>query len=78
MSDEEKFDFESISQESEELSFDKLLPCPHCNKPIPQESTMCLYCSEEVNFYGSKRPIWVIVTAVIVLIAFTALMLMSF
>lgn len=42
------FDFEEVSEEEETLNFDKKEPCPHCEKPIPEDATMCFYCGQEV------------------------------
>ncbi|MBN3041175.1 MAG: DUF2116 family Zn-ribbon domain-containing protein [Candidatus Omnitrophica bacterium] len=65
---EADFDFKDVNQEPEILDYDNLLPCPHCNKPIPSNSTMCLYCSGEVYFNKRKKPLWIVLTAVILLL----------
>lgn len=47
---EENFGFTQLPEEQEEqLDFAKQIPCPHCKKSIPRNSTMCLYCGEEVS-----------------------------
>jgi predicted nucleic acid-binding Zn ribbon protein len=71
--DESDFDFKSLSQEPENLSFEKLISCPHCGKPIPAEATMCLYCGETVNL--SAKPAWVVWTAIGLIIIFLIFLL---
>lgn len=66
--DEEYFDFRDVTEENEQLDFDRLISCPHCEKPIPQDATMCLYCGEETTSH--KRSIGLAWVAVIVLIVF--------
>lgn len=74
----EKFDSQRTGQELEEdLDFNKLKPCPHCKKPIPQNATLCLYCGESVNF-STKKPYWVIWTAAIMAALFIAFALKFF
>ena len=72
---QEDLDFESLSEEPEKLDFNNMVPCPQCNKPIPHDATMCLYCGEEVAF--SKKPAWVVWTAIAIIIMFTVLLLAS-
>ncbi|MFH1504249.1 MAG: hypothetical protein ABIH08_02500 [Candidatus Omnitrophota bacterium] len=69
----ENFDYQSVSEEQEELNFDKLAPCPDCKKPIPQDAAMCLYCGKKVS--RGKKPAWFIWLAVFLIIAFLAFLL---
>ena len=69
------FDFESISQEEENLDFNKMLSCPKCKKPIPHDSISCYYCGETVAF--SKKSNWVVVTAIAIIIVFVLFILAS-
>jgi len=68
VSPESFFDFQSVSEEAEELDFKKTVLCPHCKKPIPHEAIRCLYCGEEV--VSVKKPAWVVWTAVLLVIIF--------
>lgn len=63
---EGNFDYQPLNEQDEHLSFDKLKKCPHCGKPIPSDSTMCLYCGEEC--YYNKKPSWVVITAIVLAI----------
>lgn len=72
---EDHFDFQQIDEESEKLNFDKLTPCPNCKKPIPEDSTMCLYCGEEGK--EGKKPTWFIWTAILVIVIFGIFILLS-
>jgi len=62
------FDYQSVSEQPEDLDFNKLTPCPHCKKPIPHDATMCLYCGRDVAAGG--RPAWFVIAAVLLVIAF--------
>ena len=62
------FQFQSFSEEPEQQDYGKLLPCPHCEKPIPQDALMCLYCGKQVHF--ARRPLWVVWTAIVLVIIF--------
>jgi len=72
---EGQFDYKAVSEKSEDLDFGKLVPCPHCKKPIPQDAIMCLYCGQE-SVWRKKSP-WVLVIAVFLIIAFLLLLLRS-
>ncbi len=72
---EGQFDYDAVSEENEDLDFGKLIPCPHCKKPIPQDAIMCLYCGQE-SVWRKKSP-WVSVIAVFLIIAFILLVLRS-
>ena len=65
---EDQFDFKSVSESNEELDFNRLIPCPHCKKPIPFNATMCLYCGEGVTTH--KKSNWIVWTAIFLLIIF--------
>lgn len=68
------FDYQQVVEEKEELDFNNLVNCPKCKKPIPYNSTMCLYCGREVYF--SKKAPWIIWVAVLLLIAFLVVMVL--
>jgi len=74
--DKDYFDFKSISEEPESLDFKNLEPCPKCRKSIPSDATMCLYCGEEV-YRSSPKPVWVVWTAIILIIIFASFFLMG-
>ncbi|MCK4912359.1 MAG: hypothetical protein KAS05_01405 [Candidatus Omnitrophica bacterium] len=69
------FDYKSVSEESESLDFGRLLPCPHCKKPIPHDATMCLYCGQEV-VWGKKSP-WFSIVVIILIVALLLFFLKS-
>ena len=73
--DQGHFDYKVVSEESDDLDFSKLVPCPHCKKPIPQDATMCLYCGQE-SVRCEKSP-WVTVIVIIMVIAFLFLVIRS-
>ncbi|UCD15693.1 MAG: hypothetical protein JSV34_01190 [Candidatus Omnitrophota bacterium] len=68
------FDYQSVSEQDENLDFKNLKPCPHCKKPVPADATLCLYCGESVS--GSHKKTWIIWVAVFVIITFVALILL--
>lgn len=66
------FDFNSVSEESERLDYKNLVVCPHCKKPIPADSTNCLYCGETVCFCQSRGWIgWVAAILILILVFFS-------
>jgi len=73
--DEGQFDYKVVSEDNDDLDFEKLVPCPHCKKPIPQDATMCLYCGQE-TVYRRKSP-WFTVIIIITIIAFLFLIIKS-
>lgn len=73
--DEDYFDFSQVQEEKEELDFENLRPCLHCGKPIPSNATLCLYCGKSIPY--SKKPLWSIAIAVILLIIFIILILLG-
>jgi hypothetical protein len=60
-----------IEEDSGELDFSHLKPCPFCKKPIPDNATDCYYCGRKVL----KKPLWLIITAIGVIILFIVLVL---
>jgi predicted amidophosphoribosyltransferase len=68
---EDYFEFRQVDEEEEGLDFNRLTPCPHCKKPIPQNATMCLYCGKEVM--DNKKSLWVVGTAIALIITFIIL-----
>ena len=71
--DQDYFDFEEVSDPSEDLDFEHLKPCPQCGQPIPCNAIICLYCGNSVASF--KRPQWMIWVAVFVIIAFLLLVI---
>ena len=67
------FNFEQLAELPEELDFNQLKTCPHCKKPIPSTSTLCLYCGENTEI--SKQPKWVVWVAILVILSFLLLAL---
>jgi predicted nucleic acid-binding Zn ribbon protein len=65
---EDYFDFQEIVEEEDKLDFDKLVMCPHCKKPIPQQAVMCFYCGEEVLTKSTSDRWKMLLTAVIVIV----------
>ena len=65
---EGNFDFKSVTEEPEDLDFSNLVPCPHCKKPIPRDALNCLYCGRSVDVYN--KPLWLIWTAVLLIVIF--------
>jgi len=53
---EDFFDFESVSEEEDNLDYGHLSECPHCKKPIPEDATICYYCGNDV--YRDKKSHW--------------------
>lgn len=67
------FDFQEHQELEEELDFKRLKDCPFCRKPIPYNSISCLYCGRSLS--SSRRPKWMVWVAIIVIIAFTLLII---
>jgi predicted nucleic acid-binding Zn ribbon protein len=65
--DSDNLEFKEISEPEEKLDYDNLAACPHCKKPIPQDSTLCLYCGQEVSS-PDKKSSWVFWTAIALVI----------
>ena len=66
------FPFREVVQEDEQLDFSKMKSCPHCKKPIPEDATLCYYCSQTVHEY--KKSLW-LVWAVVLLVVIVAVFL---
>jgi len=73
--DQGYFDYKVVSEESDDLDFEKLVPCPHCKKPIPHDATMCLYCGQE-SVWRKKSP-WVTIVVALLIVALLILFLRS-
>lgn len=56
----------------DDLDFSKLVSCPHCRKPIPQDATICLYCGESVYIQNNNKS-WIValVIALIIILILT-------
>ncbi len=67
---EDHFDYQSVSEEPEQLDFDKLISCPHCHKPIPHDATLCYYCGKETSSPGGAGWMtWVVIVLIIIVAA---------
>ena len=42
--------------------------CPHCLKPIPEDSILCLYCGEAISKRTKNK--WAVLIVIFVLVAF--------
>ena len=70
---EENFDFQTVDEQKEELDFQNLKPCPHCQKLVPKNAISCLYCGESISF--SARPKWVMWVVIFVIVSFILLII---
>jgi len=70
---EENFEFQSFDEEPERLDDQKLVPCPWCKKLIPKDESICYYCGKEST--PSTRPLWIVWTAIIVIVIFVLFLL---
>ena len=62
------FTFKETMEESTQLDFDHMNPCPHCQKPIPHDAITCYYCGKTVNHNkGWLRWAMIIITSIILL-----------
>ena len=73
--DQGHFDYKVVSEQSDDLDFEKLVACPHCGKPIPQDATMCLYCGQE-SLWRKKSP-WVTIVVALLVVALLIFFLRS-
>ena len=67
INNEDYFDFEVENELPEERSQD-MKKCPHCGKPIPDDSLFCLYCGEPVSSTNKNK--WLILLVFLILIVF--------
>jgi hypothetical protein len=47
------------------------IPCPHCRHPIHEDSQRCPHCENWISEEDSppeRKPVWIVVTAVICLL----------
>jgi len=74
--DEEYFEFNEVEESPEEFDFNNTKNCPHCGKPVPENSLLCLYCGGRVS--QNNHPRWFIITAFIVCAIFIFVLLLVF
>jgi hypothetical protein len=74
--DETNFDFKNIAEQGELIDNQKFIPCRHCRKFVPADALLCLYCGKETT--GSNKKLWIIITAVIVLLIFLWLLFAAY
>ena len=61
--------FREEPEERDDLDFSKKVLCPHCKKPIPHDSILCLFCGEEVHNPKSHSWVsWVAIAMVVVIV----------
>ncbi len=66
---EDYFDFKSVSEQEEKLDYQHLKPCPHCQKSIAQDVTICYFCGQDLGDQGkASRSGWIVVVVVVVFI----------
>lgn len=64
---------ETSDDGSEDDAADDTIPCPFCRRPIWDDSERCPHCGMEIGGEDApvpRRPWWVIVTALILLLLF--------
>jgi hypothetical protein len=62
-------DFDSGDDDPDD---DETVPCPFCKRQILEDTPRCPYCEHylsEQDFARGSKPLWVIVTAVVCLVA---------
>jgi len=58
--------------DSEDDDDDETVPCPFCKRQILEDTPRCPYCEHylsEADFARGSKPLWVIATAVVCLVA---------
>jgi hypothetical protein len=62
-------DFDGADDDSDD---EVTVPCPFCKRQILEDTPRCPYCEQylsEQDFARGSKPLWVIVTAVVCLVA---------
>ena len=70
--DEADWDDDSDIEGDDDDDSDDTVPCPFCKRPILEDTPRCPYCEQylsEEDFARGSKPLWVIVTAVVCLVA---------
>ncbi|MBN2482710.1 MAG: zinc ribbon domain-containing protein [Candidatus Omnitrophica bacterium] len=50
-------EFQEVTEQSEQLDFNRTKPCPHCQNPIPADAVSCYYCGRSLS-PGKKWVVW--------------------
>jgi RNA polymerase subunit RPABC4/transcription elongation factor Spt4 len=64
---EETSSYRQLSEEDEELRFQKKKRCHNCKKLIAHNATLCYFCGEEADAGSFKKPLWVVWTALVLI-----------
>ena len=70
--DDDEADWDDVSDIDDDDDSDETVPCPFCKRPILEDTPRCPYCEQylsEEDFARGSKPLWVIVTAVVCLVA---------
>lgn len=60
---------------NDDVEVDNTTPCPHCGETIYEDSVRCPKCGTYLTgetMHHFRKPIWIIIGAVLALIAFVA------
>ncbi len=70
--DEDEWDDDLDVREKDDDDSDDTVPCPFCKRLILEDTPRCPYCEQylsEEDFARGSKPLWVIVAAVVCLVA---------
>jgi len=70
--DDDEAYWDDVSGIDDDDDSDETVPCPFCKRPILEDTPRCPYCEQylsEEDFARGSKPLWVIVTAVVCLVA---------
>lgn len=70
--DDDDWDDESDIDGQADDEDDDTVPCPFCKRQILEDTPRCPHCEQylsEADFARGSKPLWVIVTAVVCLVA---------
>lgn len=70
---EDFFDYQEVTEESEDLDFNHMVECPHCKNLIPHDTLLCYYCGNKVT--KTSFPKWMIILVAIIVISFLVLLI---
>ena len=68
--DDEDWDDDESDYESDEADDEPTVPCPFCRRDILEDSPRCPYCERylsQEDHAAARKPLWVILTALICL-----------
>lgn len=67
---EDEFDYQQIDEQPDTLNFNERMPCPHCRKLIPVDSTLCLFCGEKTYGTTAAQPAWIVWLVIALIVIF--------